>query len=687
MNTKTVARPLFQSIPWLTWEILIFGSILIVAAITRFAILGERAMSHDESLHTYYAWRFAEGFGYQHNPMMHGPFQFHILAAFYYLFGASDFTSRIPVALFSLATLWMIWYWRRFLGNWGALLAALMLVFSPYMLFYGRYTRNEAFVGLYGIIMLYAVLRYFETGWHRYLYILVLTIVFHLITKETSYIYIGMLLIYLSGHFVYKVIERRWENESAYKGFILSLIAGLILLGAAATLVLVTNNQTAANPSTLVPSVPGISEPIFSPQGTNTLPLVLNVIGVGALFVSLFFLFKGYGITRIRGQRSFDMLMLTGTLILPTLSAPLTYYFGVNPLDYSAPGIARSMIFIIPLSIASMVLGLWWNRKVWVISALAFWAIFIAFYTSFFTHGTGFFSGLIGSLGYWLEQQPVQRGSQPLYYYLLIQIPVYEFLPAFGALIGYYYGFRHKPKPETDVAGSEKLNIRNTFSLLGFWVIASLIAFTIAGERMPWLTFHIALPMILLGGWGIGQLIDRIDWQGLKQRHPAISLTAMLVLLVSLLVSLYALLGANPPFSGKGLEQLNSTRSFLVPVAGIVASSTGLWFLLKGWTKPNVIRFAVLTFTGILFIATISSSLRASFVKQNEGSEYLVYAHGASGIKDVLKQVEEISYRTTGSPKNIVVAYDDDSAWPLTWYLRNFPKPALLRSPTRRRSA
>ena len=36
-------------------------------------------------------------------------------------------------------------------------------------------------------------------------------------------------------------------------------------------------------------------------------------------------------------------------------------------------------------------------------------------------------------------------------------------------------------------------------------------------------------------------------------------------------------------------------------------------------------------------------------------------------------KIEEISYRTTGSPNNIEVAYDDDTAWPLTWYLRDFP--------------
>src|SRR5512137_1667387 len=205
MNKNLLSRPLFMSIPWLTWEVLFFGALLVLAGITRFMLLGERAMSHDESLHTFYSWRYSQGLGYQHNPMMHGPFQFHILAATYFLFGASDFTSRVPAALFSLATIWMCWYWRRYIGKTGALIAALMLLVSPYMLFYGRYARNEAFVGLYAIVMLYAVLRYLETGWSRYLYLITLTIVFHLITKETSYIYIAELLIFLFGYLVFKI--------------------------------------------------------------------------------------------------------------------------------------------------------------------------------------------------------------------------------------------------------------------------------------------------------------------------------------------------------------------------------------------------------------------------------------------------------------------------------------------------
>ena len=100
---------------------------ILLAIATRFYMLEARVMSHDESLHTYFSWLLYRGQGYEHSPMMHGPFQFHMVALTYFLFGANDFTSRIPAALFSIATVWMVWYWRRYLGKWGALIAAFLI--------------------------------------------------------------------------------------------------------------------------------------------------------------------------------------------------------------------------------------------------------------------------------------------------------------------------------------------------------------------------------------------------------------------------------------------------------------------------------------------------------------------------------------------------------------------------------
>src|SRR5207249_7831576 len=79
--------------------------------------------------------------------------------------------------------------------------------------------------------------------------------------------------------------------------------------------------------------------------------------------------------------------------------------------------------------------GLAWNPKVWLACAATFYSIFAFFFTTIFTNINGMFSGLVGSLGYWLAQQGVRRGSQPQYYYLLVELPVYEYLPVIGAMV------------------------------------------------------------------------------------------------------------------------------------------------------------------------------------------------------------------------------------------------------------
>jgi hypothetical protein len=106
-------------------------------------------------------------------------------------------------------------------------------------------------------------------------------------------------------------------------------------------------------------------------------------------------------------------MILIFTLILPQAAALPSRLVGWNPLDYSTSGIGHTATFLVPMTIVAIAVGLWWNPEVWLKSALLFYGIFTLFYTTFFTNGLGFFSGLVGSLGYWLSQQAVQRGSQP----------------------------------------------------------------------------------------------------------------------------------------------------------------------------------------------------------------------------------------------------------------------------------
>ena len=145
--------------------------ILLMAIFSRLYILGERVMSHDEINHVYYAHLFYKGGEYVHNPITHGPFQFHMLELSYFLFNASDFSARIPAAFFSIITILFIWQFKHYLGRAGALAGAALFTISPYMLYYGRYARNESIAIFFSVVTVWSVLRYLDNGESKYLYI------------------------------------------------------------------------------------------------------------------------------------------------------------------------------------------------------------------------------------------------------------------------------------------------------------------------------------------------------------------------------------------------------------------------------------------------------------------------------------------------------------------------------------
>jgi uncharacterized protein (TIGR03663 family) len=158
-------RPVLAFLPQVTIYHLILALILITTALSRFILLGERVMSHDEVNHVVPAYTFYQGGGYRYDPITHGPLQFHLIALSYTLFGDSDFTARIPDALFGIAVVaFALLAFKRYLGRVGALVAGLLFTISPYISYYSRYTRNEIYIVFWGMALLWGVLRYLEYG-------------------------------------------------------------------------------------------------------------------------------------------------------------------------------------------------------------------------------------------------------------------------------------------------------------------------------------------------------------------------------------------------------------------------------------------------------------------------------------------------------------------------------------------
>jgi len=725
-------RPLHPALPAVTYEIMLFAILMLAAVFTRFYDLGARVMSHDESLHTYFSWLLYRGQGYQHSPMMHGPFQFHIIALTYFLFGVSDFTARIPAALFSIATVWMAWYWRRYLGKSGALIAALLLLISPYMLYYGRYVRNEAFVAFSGVLMLYAMLRYLEEGQNKHLHMYTAALMLHFASKETAYIYAALALLFLAILFLAQVTRQVWEGHAAeYRKFVVALAIGLLLFVLGGGMLMYQRQGSVLSATeTAAPANPSAATSPLSPTlASGPSPaLFLVLLGMLGLATAAYFLLKGYGWEQLRSLRVFDLLMLSGMLVLPLLTAFAIKFLepwlhATIPTDAASLSTLSSRdIFVMGILTVLMFalsagVGVLWKRDLWWKLALTFWIPFTVLYTTFFTNSGGFFTGVIGSLGYWIVQQGVQRGSQPWYYYLLVQIPMYEFLPALGTVLAIALGLRHLTHQRN--TGEEETNLVEAisaaetqgepstpaeaetphkaaegenmtfllFNLLAWWSIGSLLAFSYAGERMPWLTVHITWPMILFTGWAIGYLLDTTDWQELRQRRLFLVLGLTVVFLTSAANALLALLGPLPPFQGKDLAQLQATANFLLPFGVALASGYGLNTLLRDWNAHHIRRTFTLVSFVLLAVLTARAAFRAAYIEYDNATEFLVYAHGATPIKEVMAQAEEISRRTTGG-MGVAIAYDASApdtgvSWPFVWYLRDYTNQRSFDVPSR----
>ena len=112
-------------------EVWAFLGLIVVALGMRTWDLGGRTLHYDEILHAWYSWRFAEGFGYSHTPLTHGPFLFHGAAASFAVLGSSDVAARLLPALFGTALVGLPYFLRRELGRYGALATAENYAGSP----------------------------------------------------------------------------------------------------------------------------------------------------------------------------------------------------------------------------------------------------------------------------------------------------------------------------------------------------------------------------------------------------------------------------------------------------------------------------------------------------------------------------------------------------------------------------
>ena len=215
-----------------TWEKVVYFVIFLLAVVSRFWDVGARAMSHDESLHALYSYYLYNGSGYTHNPMMHGPFLFHANALIYFLFGDNDYTARIMPALFGVFMVFTPLLLRRWLGRLGAIIASLLLLISPSILYYSRYIRNDIYITVWTMLLIAALFHFLRSHKPGWFYLGAAALMLSLATKENAFIFgfIGLLFI------IAAVLWERASRSNQFWLYVGGAAISLALLGLAVLL-------------------------------------------------------------------------------------------------------------------------------------------------------------------------------------------------------------------------------------------------------------------------------------------------------------------------------------------------------------------------------------------------------------------------------------------------------------------
>ena len=276
---QETAAPEEREVSWARWELIAYLLILLAALSLRLWDLGDQALHHDESLHAIYSWYLYEGRGYLHDPMMHGPFQFFGTASVFWLLWDSNAMARLLPALFGTALVALPLLLRSHLGRGGALVTSVLLAFSPTMLYFSRFARNDIYMAVWTLALVAFMWRYMDTRKTRYLVLAAAALAFAFATKETAYIVVAVLGSYLfihaAGDVVPWLLGRRSLREFSPAGGFLVLMATLTLPLGAAGIALFQDRLglTLANPDWTTAAI-GI------PIGTGLYVAFFTVVGL-----------------------------------------------------------------------------------------------------------------------------------------------------------------------------------------------------------------------------------------------------------------------------------------------------------------------------------------------------------------------------------------------------------------------
>ena len=175
----------------------LFILIFLLAFFLRFWQLDLKLFHHDEAIHSWFSYQLLTTGSWVYDPSYHGPFLYYVTAGMFSVFGDSDFVARLLPALFGLLLVPLVYaiYRLRYINRVQALFVALFIAISPDMVYFSRFLRHDIFMLFFTLLLLVAILWYFERGQTRYAIVAALSMAGALSLKEEMPV---ILLIFIS---------------------------------------------------------------------------------------------------------------------------------------------------------------------------------------------------------------------------------------------------------------------------------------------------------------------------------------------------------------------------------------------------------------------------------------------------------------------------------------------------------
>ena len=199
-----------------------FISIVIISLIARLYDLGERPLHQDESMLATFSWKLYEGRGYHYDPsnrLMHGPVLFYLNAVVFFIFGVSDYTTRLGQALFGTGLVALIYLFRGFISKPGLVAGAAFLGLGPTFLYYTRFGKHDPFLIFFCVLFIVFSLRYRLQKSNTDLYGAAASLAIFFCTKAHAWLYFGIFLSFFVVFFLYYVQSSRGSESKIRVGW------------------------------------------------------------------------------------------------------------------------------------------------------------------------------------------------------------------------------------------------------------------------------------------------------------------------------------------------------------------------------------------------------------------------------------------------------------------------------------